>query len=188
MDEIIIDTEKMEGIIKDVELLDYTQKIQQMCESLESVQNRIIESFNPDNILQSFFYSLDEISKRFEVQMLSNVESILYSFNSAINKISSPILNIYNSNIPDDEKEEIDETNKKLITEIFQQDTEKKIDINESPVIVLSPVNEQVLKYLSENPKELYNLTDADFEIVMAEIYAKLGYDVTRTQSTRDGG
>ena len=188
MDEIIIDTEKMEGIIKEVELLDYTQKIQQMCESLESVQNRIIESFNPENILQSFFYSLDEISKRFEVQMLSNVESILYSVNSAINKISSPILNIYNSNIPDDEKEEIDETNKKLITEIFQQDTEKKIDINESPVIVLSPVNEQVLKYLSENPKELYNLTDADFEIVMAEIYAKLGYDVTRTQSTRDGG
>ena len=44
------------------------------------------------------------------------------------------------------------------------------------------------MKYLAENPKEFYNLTDADFEIVMAEIYARLGYGVTRTQSTRDGG
>jgi len=31
-------------------------------------------------------------------------------------------------------------------------------------------------------------LTDNDFEIVMAEIYSKFGYDVTRTKATRDGG
>lgn len=57
-----------------------------------------------------------------------------------------------------------------------------------SPIITLSPVNDQVLKYLSEHPESFYQLTDNDFEVVMAEIYSKLGYDVTRTKATRDGG
>lgn len=45
-----------------------------------------------------------------------------------------------------------------------------------------------VLKYLSENPEAFYQLTDRDFEIVMAEIYNKLGYKVELTKKTRDGG
>lgn len=76
----------------------------------------------------------------------------------------------------------------KIITEIFQPDAEKAIDNEQSPIITLSPVNDKVLKYLSEHPESFYQLTDNDFEVVMAEIYSKLGYDVTRTKATRDGG
>lgn len=87
-------------------------------------------------------------------------------------------------------KEEIDETkqvNEKIVTEIIQSNTEKDLKEN-SPIIVLSPVNDTVLKYLAENPQELYHLQDRDFEKIMAEIYRKLGYKVELTQETRDGG
>lgn len=120
--------------------------------------------------------------------MNADFEMYYDGFISAISDVSFPILSLYTTETTEEEKAETEKTNEKIITEIFQPDAEKKIDIDESSVIVLSPVNEQVLKYLAENPKEFYNLTDADFEIVMAEIYARLGYDVTRKQSTRDGG
>ena len=66
------------------------------------------------------------------------VGNIANVFSSTISDVSYPILNLYQSEITDDEKEEADRANKKIITEIFQPDMEKKIDINESPVIVLS--------------------------------------------------
>ena len=50
------------------------------------------------------------------------------------------------------------------------------------------PVNDSVLKFLSENPEELYKLKPREFEEVMAEIYNRLGYDVELTKKTRDGG
>lgn len=101
--------------------------------------------------------------------------------------LSIPDLAIYSYNVSDNELG-VNETNNKVITEIFQPDSEKAIDNEESPIITLSPINDQVLKYLSEHPESFYQLTDNDFEIVMAEIYSKLGYDVTRTKATRDGG
>ena len=93
---------------------------------------------------------------------------------------------------PQNEIEEDDieekEANTKIVNEIFNPDSEEFTNNKESTIIILSPVNEQVLKYLSENPQALYQLTDTDFEIVMLEIYSKLGYNVEHTQKTRDGG
>lgn len=86
----------------------------------------------------------------------------------------------------DEEYNEEVVANTKIIKEIFSPDREG--DEENSAIITLSPVNEHVLKYLSENPQAFYQLTDTDFEIVMAEIYNKLGYEVKRTQATRDGG
>ena len=187
MDKIVIDTRKKDSLSAG-ELFDYKQRMQHMYETLEELQNVIYESFKPEVPLQLLVSSLENMRIRFETQMQSNIENILSVFNGAISDVSFPILSLYTTETTEEEKAETEKTNEKIITEIFQPDAEKKIDIDESPVIVLSPVNEQVLKYLAENPKEFYNLTDTDFEIVMAEIYARLGYGVTRTQSTCDGG
>lgn len=98
-------------------------------------------------------------------------------------------LHIYPEDVSDEEIKENEEVNNKILSEIFVQDENKAIDNkNESAIITLSPINDNVLKYLSENPEALYQLSGNDFEIVMAELYSKLGYDVTRTQATRDGG
>ncbi len=87
----------------------------------------------------------------------------------------------------EEEREETKQVNEKVVTEILQQNAEKNLK-EDSPIIVVSPVNEKVLKYLAENPQELYHLQDRDFEKIMAEIYRKLGYKVELTQETRDGG
>ena len=93
---------------------------------------------------------------------------------------------------PQNEIEEDDieekEANTKIVNEISNPDSEEFTNNKESTIITLSPVNEQVLKYLSENPQALYQLTGTDFEMVMLEIYSKLGYNVEHTQKTRDGG
>lgn len=70
-------------------------------------------------------------------------------------------------NLKDKEINENEEVNAKIITEIFKPDNEKNVT-EESPIIILSPVNEKALKYLSENPQEFYCLTGTEFEIVMA--------------------
>ena len=44
------------------------------------------------------------------------------------------------------------------------------------------------LKRLSHNPELLYELSPRKFEEVMAETFRSQGYDVTLTQSSRDGG
>lgn len=121
-------------------------------------------------------------------EMRASIQSSLSSYGEIVNNISLPILNLYYEEVSEEEESDINNTNEKIITEILQPDQEKKIDIEESPIITLSPINDTVLKYLSENPEAFYQLSDEDFEIVMAEIYSKLGYNVTRTQATRDGG
>lgn len=55
-------------------------------------------------------------------------------------------------------------------------------------IIVKSPLNNKLIEYFSIHPETLYHLTDLEFEIIMAEVYQKLGYNVIRTPQTRDGG
>ncbi|WP_051835179.1 restriction endonuclease [Lacrimispora celerecrescens] len=116
--------------------------------------------------------------------------------NIPISVINSRINNIVKSYklcsflLDEESEEDIQETkqvNENIVTEILKQNIEKSLE-EDSPIIVLSPVNETVLKYLAENPQELYHLHDREFEKVMAEIYCKLGYKVDLTQETRDGG
>lgn len=120
-------------------------------------------------------------------ELYSNLANKITILASAMKDISITDFDMYNDNISDEESE-VDEVDQKIIDEIFQPDSEKVIDVEESPIITLSPIDDRVLEYLSENPESFYQLSDNDFEFVMAEIYSKLGYDVTRTKATRDGG
>lgn len=115
-------------------------------------------------------------------------QNSLSTFADSINNKPLSIVNLHYEDVSPDKKPEINKTNEKIITEILLPDQKRIIDTEESPIITLSPINDKVLKYLAENPEELYRLTSNDFEMVMAEIYSKLGYDVTRTQATHDGG
>lgn len=120
-------------------------------------------------------------------ELYANLANNIAILAAAMKNISITDSDRYNDNISDEELE-VNEVDQKIIAEIFQPDSEKTIDIEESPIITLSPVNGDVLKYLSENPQEFYQLADRDFESVMAEIYNRLGYKVELTKGTKDGG
>lgn len=49
-------------------------------------------------------------------------------------------------------------------------------------------VGDEFLKYLADTLKALYQISSRKFEEVVAELLARLGYDVTVTQASRDGG
>lgn len=118
----------------------------------------------------------------------TNIQNSLSAFAKIANNVSLPILNLHYEDISPEEESELNNANERIITEILQPDQEKRTNTEESPVITLSPINDKVLRYLSENPDAFYQLSGNDFEIVMAEIYSNLGYEVKRTQTTRDGG
>lgn len=182
----------MDGIRVNPELMnlsnpEFTQTLNILSKRASELNKALITSLQPSILAyDSIKESINKIIVPFE-EMYSNLGNEISILADAMKAISIPVLDLYSDNVSDDELD-INETNNKVITEIFQPDSEKAIDDEESPIITLSPVNDQVLKYLSEHPESFYQLTDNDFEIVMAEIYSKLGYDVTRTKATRDGG
>lgn len=96
------------------------------------------------------------------------------------------LIHYHPDNISDEEVAENEKVNNKIVTEIFKP--EEISDKKDSGIITISPINDVVLKYLSQNPQELYQLTSRKFEEVMAEIYNRLGYEVELTKATRDGG
>lgn len=98
------------------------------------------------------------------------------------------LLQLYPDDISDEDIIESEKVNNKILEEIFKSEQQENINKENSAIITLSPINDDVLKYLSENPQAFYQLTSREFENVMAEIYSKLGYKVELTQSTRDGG
>ncbi|HEU4735705.1 MAG TPA: restriction endonuclease [Solirubrobacterales bacterium] len=49
-------------------------------------------------------------------------------------------------------------------------------------------VSVEMLRLLAANPERLHELTPRQFEEVVAELFAKQGYDVTLTATSRDGG
>lgn len=182
----------MAGIRVNPELMnlsnpEFTQTLNILSKRASELNKALITSLQPTILAyDSIKESISKIIVPFE-EMYSNLGNEISILADAMKAISIPVLDLYSDNVSDDELD-INETNNKIVTEIFQPDSEKAIDDEESPIITLSPVNDQVLKYLSEHPESFYQLTDNDFEVVMAEIYSKLGYNVTRTKATRDGG
>lgn len=168
--------------------------------SILPLKNQISAIMNPDivNLLQCkelkenisaiIGWSANQSSKVVSESMSLKM-SILPNIVSDLQKAT---VTIYPDDTPEDEEQEIIESDSKIITEIFKEDVHQKSTLeaksDNDAIIVLSPVNEQILKYLSENPEALYQLQPEEFEMVMAEIYSKLGYNVERTQTTRDGG
>ncbi|HEY9060504.1 MAG TPA: restriction endonuclease [Pseudobacteroides sp.] len=74
---------------------------------------------------------------------------------------------------------------REVYSEIFMN--EKSIILPKSRIIV-SEVNEDLMKFLKENPSFLREINPRLFEKVIAEIFASKGFDVTLTKQTRDGG
>jgi restriction endonuclease Mrr len=58
----------------------------------------------------------------------------------------------------------------------------------EKPNLIITDINEEVKKYLKNNPEKLYDLSPRKFEELVASILVDMGLDVTLTQATRDGG
>lgn len=131
-----------------------------------------------------------------------NIQSISHLYfgekNQAINNIVQTLDNVFGDyrllhvHRDDESEEEISENedaNNRILSEIFASDESENVNKkSKSSIITLSPVNDKVLEYLAQNPQAFYQMKDQDFEIVMAEIYSKLGYNVEITQQTRDGG
>lgn len=182
MDRIRVNSE-----LRNLSNIEFTQTLNILSKRISELNKTLITSIQPSIIAyDSIKESINKITVPFE-EMCLNLENEFSILSDAMKNLYILNLDLYGDNVSDDEID-VNETNKKVITEIFQPDSEKVIDNEESPIITLSPVNDQVLKYLSEHPESFYQLTDNDFEVVMAEIYSKLGYDVTRTKATRDGG
>lgn len=184
--------------------------LENSCKKISDLQMKRFEE-NMTKLSQQIKEPFSKMSTLIDNSWINNQEEIKFVFDGIFSKIkklndcvdlegiSSSMLYLtrvfenyrllYCTNGESNEENIEDEkANEKIITEIFQPDSEKTLDFEESPIITLSPINDRVLKYLSENPESFYQLTDDDFEVVMAEIYSKLGYDVTRTKATRDGG
>lgn len=119
------------------------------------------------------------------VQLLSN-PLYVQSLSNLLSGYS--LAHVYPKDTSEEERKQIEDTDKKIIGEIFRPEPAKMKKDKDSAIIILSPINDEVLKYLSENPEAMYQLTGSEFEEFMAEIYRRLGYEVTRTQETRDGG
>ena len=54
------------------------------------------------------------------------------------------------------------------------------------PVIISA--NEAMIVALKKQPKDIYKLTPRQYEELVAELFRDMGYDVTLTKATRDGG
>lgn len=182
----------MDGIRVNLELRslsnsEFAHTLNVLSKRVSELNESLVTSIQPSIfVYDSIKESINKIIVPFE-EMYSNLGNEISILADAMKAISIPVFDLYSDNVSNDELD-INKTKNKVITEIFQSDLEKVTDNEELPIITLSPVNDRVLKYLSEHPESFYQLTDNDFEIVMAEIYSKLGYDVTRTKATRDGG
>ena len=74
-------------------------------------------------------------------------------------------------------------TKEKLPENLYSDEVVEGVDI--SAVI---NIDEEVKKYLSKNPEQLYNLSPRKFEELIAAILVDLGFNVELTKQTRDGG
>lgn len=171
-------------------------------ESIQSISSQVtILSTFAKNCFKVLFS--EDISKQYSkiARMMSDTMrpiAQLYSYDHMANSLkcieraleNCRWMYYYPDGISSEEATENEAANSKIITEIFRSEEENNKDIHkrDPAIITLSPINDVVLKYLSENPRALYQLTSRKFEEVMAEIYNRLGYKVKLTKQTRDGG
>lgn len=142
----------------------------------------VMQAKNLRNVMGNLCSSILQVGINEELKRFSDsIKAISLAYGN-YNLLHIPYGDSHEKNIDDEE------VNTEIISEIFHPDQEAGKSQRESIIITLSPINDKVLKYLSKNPEAFYQLSGSDFEIVMAEIYNKLGYKVECTQSTRDGG
>ena len=96
----------------------------------------------------------------------------------------SAIVNILNKDTPFEIKD-LDIIYKPCIVDSYGKPIDKT---NKPTKIIVSEINDQLLYELSQNPKQLHNLSPYDFERVIAKMFEKKGFSVKITPQTRDGG
>lgn len=184
-------------------------------QSTPQIADIVARNINPIDITSEFSRLIEKVANCCKILVPENFNNYFKQMSNYIHEMVQQVMPLYSpeqlintanvirgiaenyslmychsDDIPDEDVAENEEINNKIVTEIFKKDEEinRITDENESSIITLSPINDRVLKYLSENPEVLYQLQDRDFEVVMAEIYSKLGYKVELTKATRDGG
>lgn len=161
------------------------QAYQSMCivekamEPIRGMHARIQEMFQPVSERTQLIRQIHE-----NFHLSTSLEQSVSALNSY------HLMNYYPDDLSNDEESENKEVDRKIVTEIFRADEESDANIHkkDTAIITLSPINDTILKYLSENPRALHQLTSRKFEEVMAEIYNRLGYKIELTKATRDGG
>ena len=163
------------------DIKDTLSSIRQVSDQFENVLLKMdIPNINYAEEIRNIFEKIPQINVKEQLKSINDFRSnILHTFGS-YDLLYFPSRDSYEKNTADKE------INSKIVERIFS--SEQEYSKEKSTIITLSPINDKVLKYLSENPLAFYQLDDRDFEIVMAEIYNKLGYNVELTKSTQDGG
>lgn len=174
-----------------VELLENAQMMSQIQQNLSNGLLSLIPALKWAKENQALLQSCSTVITQlqsvlpYKFQISENI-SWLHSLTDVLQNYR--LAHIYPNNISEEECKEIEEVNEIIIDEIFNTEPQKEALQKDSAIIVLSPINDNVLKYLSEHPDTMYQLSGTAFENVMAEVYNKLGYDVQKTKMTRDGG
>jgi restriction endonuclease Mrr len=75
----------------------------------------------------------------------------------------------------------------KVVEEYFKDEKPSELEV---PRIItdVRAINRSLLEHVQKDHKQIHNLNDREFEMLMAEFFIKQGYGVTLTPSTRDGG
>lgn len=164
-------------------IVDLDSSISEIKESLNQVAINTIKELNTP-LLESI-----RAMQRQSIRVMENFQqAILEGINKDIALGYEIMQNIYPTELLEGEQQDIDEVDQKILTEICNEDNQKR-DLKDSDIIIVAaPISDLELKFFAENPDALYHLNPDEFEKVMAEMYSQLGYDVERTKLTRDDG
>lgn len=182
-------------INKEIELANKISEIslpiyQEQMKFFENISYGVAEAISSLAKLRSVSENL--YSRTLGLETYKILESFYELSKSLTKTLNLDALYVNNVSFSEDEEEIASEdvklANEKMITEILLPGNRVAIDTERSAIIKVSPINDNILQYFKDNPKEMYNLSSGDFEEIMAKIYSKLGYDVERTKATRDGG
>lgn len=111
---------------------EFTQTLNILSKKVSELNKTLITSIQPSIIAyDSVKESINKIFVPFE-EMYSNLEKEILVLADAMKDLYFPNFDIYSDNVFDVELD-VNETNNKVITEIFQSDLEKAIDNEESP-------------------------------------------------------
>jgi HJR/Mrr/RecB family endonuclease len=135
-----------------------------------SSDNKLIGIVLEDNIDKDWTYIIlalesDNVYRAIDVKAsLNTIEETQNSLLKSINKITSK---------------------GKMEEKLFTDDELK----DEKPSsIIITNIDEEIKKYLKKFPEKLYQLDPRKFEELIASIFKDLGFEVTLTKATRDGG
>jgi len=161
---------------RSLQILDFTNSVSHFYEFNELIdRSSMVITFVPN---YSKFCELEvnyaiNIGKPI-LGVIINKEEILPTFMYNYPVIEWTFDSLVNALLPSGKSIEYKQTNIERINPII------KVDFNK--------VSFELNRYLLQNPYDLHKLSPRKFEEFVAFLFEKMGYEVTLTQSTRDGG